>query len=253
RRIVAIGDLHGDIKSALRVLQMAGVANRKGKWIGGDNTILVQTGDLIDRGPDTNRMLELLPDLVKSANKVGGRVIQILGNHEVMNLAGNLRYVRESEKEFSSELDRAKAFDLLGRFGKRLSNLPVVYRVGDTVFAHGGITPEWAESNMYQTNQYAKTQLKKYVADKKQNQRVMAPAILGNEGPLWYRGYVYDPEEAACAILQRALDAMGAKRMVVGHTVQDDGHILSRCRERFFVIDVGISKAIRGHQAALEI
>lgn len=95
-RIVAIGDLHGDYGSYLAVLQAAGIVDRGGRWIAGD-THLVQTGDIPDRGPDTRRIMLHMAKLAKEAGKRGGRVHHLLGNHEAMNVYGDLRYVVEGE------------------------------------------------------------------------------------------------------------------------------------------------------------
>ncbi|RKP08185.1 Metallo-dependent phosphatase-like protein, partial [Thamnocephalis sphaerospora] len=253
RRIVAVGDLHGDLKSTLNVLRMAGVIDKEDKWAGGNNTILVQTGDLIDRGEDTVELLELFPRLIKEAYEVGGRVIQVLGNHEIMNLAGDLRYVSPNEPGFSSAKERAAEFGPTGRFGRRLYDTPLVHQVDDTVFAHGGITPEWSDNNLHRLNLYAAQKLRQYAVGPGSDERMELPPVLGADGPAWYRGYAEAPEDRICKKLRKALKIMGAKRMVVGHTLQDAGRVLSRCNGSFFVIDVGISTAILGKQAALEI
>ncbi|RKP08964.1 Metallo-dependent phosphatase-like protein [Thamnocephalis sphaerospora] len=249
RRIVAVGDLHGDMESALSVLRMAGVIHQNNSWAGGNHTILVQTGDLIDRGPDTVQLLNLFPRLVQEANKAGGRVIQILGNHEFMNMLGDLSFVRERSSEFASRQSRKIAFSPSGDIGRRLFNLPIMHQIGDTVFTHGGILPAWASSIVHRVNAYATQHLMAYFAGALEE----LPAVFGPDGPTWYRGYALGAEKTICSVLQSALNAMGAKRMVVGHTMQDNGRILSRCDKRFFVIDVGISKAMLGYQAALEI
>jgi len=72
-RIVAIGDVHGDYDSFVEVLLEAELINRRRNWIAGD-THLVQVGDLPDRGPDTDRVIELLRKLEKQAADAGGRV-----------------------------------------------------------------------------------------------------------------------------------------------------------------------------------
>nr|WP_255486431.1 MULTISPECIES: metallophosphoesterase [unclassified Luteimonas] len=95
-RIVAIGDLHGDYDSYLTVLQSAGVVDRRGRWIAGD-THLVQTGDIPDRGPDTRRIIAHMARLGGQAEKRGGQVHNLLGNHEAMNVYGDLRYVSAGE------------------------------------------------------------------------------------------------------------------------------------------------------------
>ena len=95
-RIVAIGDLHGDYDNYLATLQAAGLVDRRGKWSGGKSH-LVQTGDIPDRGPDTLKIIEHIRKLAKQAKRKGGRVHLLIGNHEVMNVTGDLRYVHEGE------------------------------------------------------------------------------------------------------------------------------------------------------------
>ncbi len=91
-RVVAVGDVHGDYDALVGILQRAALLDSKLRWSGGKAT-LVMTGDLLDRGPRDRDVLDLLMQLEKQAPKKGGRVIVVLGNHEVMNLVGDLRYV----------------------------------------------------------------------------------------------------------------------------------------------------------------
>lgn len=97
-RIVAVGDIHGDYGNYIATLQAAGVVDRKEKWSGGE-THLVQVGDLPDRGPDTLKIIEHIRGLTKQARKKGGRVHSLIGNHEMMNVVGDLRYVIPAEFE----------------------------------------------------------------------------------------------------------------------------------------------------------
>ena len=97
-RIVAIGDLHGDYGNYIATLKAAGLIDKKGKWSGG-NTHLVQTGDIPDRGPDTGKIIKHITKLGKQAQKKGGRVHNLIGNHEAMNVYGDLRYVHDGEFE----------------------------------------------------------------------------------------------------------------------------------------------------------
>lgn len=102
-RIVAIGDIHGDYDNYFETLRLAGIVNRRGRWIAG-NTHLVQTGDIPDRGPDTRRIIRHLSQLARQARRAGGRVHHLIGNHEAMNVYGDLRYV--SAGEFEAFVDR---------------------------------------------------------------------------------------------------------------------------------------------------
>lgn len=95
-RIVAVGDLHGDYDHYIETLEIAGLVNRRGRWIGGE-THLVQTGDIPDRGPDTREIMDHIDKLARQAEKDGGQVHLLIGNHEAMNVYGDLRYVTEAE------------------------------------------------------------------------------------------------------------------------------------------------------------
>lgn len=114
-RIVAVGDLHGDYENYLATLRAAGLVDRKDKWSGGA-THLVQTGDIPDRGPDTLKIIEHISRLAKQAERKGGRVHSLIGNHEAMNVYGDLRYVHEGEyADFvtgNSETLRDRYFEL---------------------------------------------------------------------------------------------------------------------------------------------
>lgn len=113
-RIVAIGDIHGAYDNFVAVLKNAGLVDDKLRWIGG-KTHLVQTGDVLDRGPDSKKCMDLLIELEKQAERADGRVHALIGNHEAMNVVGLLDYV--SEKEFASYSDsnsrrvRERVFD----------------------------------------------------------------------------------------------------------------------------------------------
>jgi hypothetical protein len=86
-RIVAVADIHGDYDNFVRILRGVGLVNDKLDWIGGA-THLVQTGDVMDRGPNARKAFDLLKKLEKEAHRHGGMVHVLLGNHEEANLVG---------------------------------------------------------------------------------------------------------------------------------------------------------------------
>jgi hypothetical protein len=90
--VVAIGDVHGDFDDFAAILQRSGLIDKQNHWAGGKATF-VQLGDLIDRGPKPREVMDLMMALEKAAPNAGGRVVSLLGNHEVMNIMGDLRYV----------------------------------------------------------------------------------------------------------------------------------------------------------------
>ncbi|RKP10724.1 Metallo-dependent phosphatase-like protein, partial [Thamnocephalis sphaerospora] len=253
RRVVAVGSLHGDMSAALSVLRMAGVIDDGGKWAGGSHTVLVQTGNVIDYGPDTKDLLTLFPRLVQEANRAGGRVMQLLGRHELMNMLGDLRFVRERSDEFLTSDSRATTFSPTGYLGFRLFNLPAVHQIGDTIFAHGGILPAWATKNIYAINRLVADGLISYTNKLKNDASAVRPPILDTTGPLQCDGYMEGATAPACSILEHTLSRMGVKRMVIGSSLQENGTIRSQCNGQLFSVNVGISSAIRGNKAALEI
>jgi hypothetical protein len=91
-RIVAVGDIHGDVKAFSSILQRTGLIDAGGRWTGG-KSVLVQTGDYLDRGADVPAVVDLLMSLEKQARDAGGHAHVLLGNHEAMNAMGDLRYV----------------------------------------------------------------------------------------------------------------------------------------------------------------
>lgn len=96
QRIVAVADLHGDYAAWLDIARDAKLVDAANHWAGG-RTTLVQLGDISDRGPDTLKIIRHLQQLETEAPKSGGKVIVVLGNHEAMNLTGDLRYVTPQE------------------------------------------------------------------------------------------------------------------------------------------------------------
>ncbi|MEM8694804.1 MAG: metallophosphoesterase, partial [Pseudomonadota bacterium] len=95
-RIVAIGDIHGDHEAFRAIVQAAGLVNADGAWIGGD-AILLQIGDVPNRGPNSMPIIRDLMRLRDEAIAAGGRVTVLIGNHEAMNVLGDIRYVHEDD------------------------------------------------------------------------------------------------------------------------------------------------------------
>ncbi|MBK7584292.1 MAG: metallophosphoesterase [Myxococcales bacterium] len=262
-RLVAIGDLHGDIAAARAALRLAGAIDDKDSWIGG-KLALVQTGDQLDRGDEEPEILDLFDKLKPAAEKAGGAFLALNGNHEVMNVAGDFRYVtpdgfRDFRETPSSgpreraasllpaeQYGRAAAFLPGGPVAKRLAERPVVIVVGDTVFAHGGVLPAHLRYGIGRLNAETRSWM--------QGQTPRMPELLnGDSAPIWTREYSDgEPSAAACGALASVLTQLGAKRMVVGHTVQKSG-ITSGCAGKVWRIDVGLARHYGGRPAVLEI
>ena len=255
-RVVAIGDLHGDSMAASDVLQLAGIIDADGAWAGED-TVVVQVGDILDRGDGEAEIVELVQRLEREAEAAGGAYLMLLGNHELMNADGDFRYVTEDglstfgeapaegyDEYDASERARAAAFLPGGSVARFLARHDVVTKVGDTLFAHAGVLPHHVEYGLQQINHDARAFLIFEGMD--------MPAILdADDGPVWYRGYGTD-EDTDCALVDETLAATGSERMVIGHTVQSDG-ISWACDGRLYRVDVGLSEYYGGGVQALEI
>ena len=160
-----------------------------------------------------------------------------------MNMHGDWRYVDPGDiAHFGGEDARRTAFAPDGKYGSWLRTLDITQIVEGNVFAHGGATPAFASQGIDVINRTAKSSWEDPTA-----------AVFGPEGPLWYRGYVQDEEAVACPALAKALGALHAKRMVVGHTTRGDGKIETRCGGALVVIDIGIADHYGAHIGALEI
>jgi hypothetical protein len=194
---VAVGDLHGDLEATRRVLRLAGAIDERDAWIGGD-LVLVQTGDQLDRGDDELEILDLLDRLAKEAAAAGGAVNVLNGNHELMNVRGDVRYVTldgfadfldepvpglagaEPATVVAAVLARVKAFKPGGPMALRLAARNVVVVVGDTVFVHGGVLPEAARYGVERLNRESREWLR--------GERSSPPDLLFHpDGPVWSR------------------------------------------------------------------
>lgn len=256
-RIVAVGDVHGDVGALRDVLKLAGLIDARGHWTGG-KAHLVQTGDIPDRGEQTREAYELLMRLEVEARKAGGRVHALLGNHEVMNLKGDLRYVTPGElasfADQSPEPDAPGARPGMrghqaahgpeGRYGRWLRTHAAVVRINDTLFLHGGLAPDLPETTLEGINRWV-------LQDVTPGQP--PGGASARNGPLWFRGYAQDEEAKWEAGLTKVLGQLGAKRMVMGHTTTQDGRIRLRFGGRAVFIDTGLSTGYGHHLAALEL
>ncbi len=243
KRIVAIGDLHGDFDAARAALRAAGAIDEADRWIGGD-LVVVQTGDVLDRGDGESKIIELLERLAGEARAAGGALVALDGNHELMNAARDFRYVTPGgRRDFGG--DRQRALDPGGAWAKRLATRNVVAIVGDTVFSHAGVLPDWA-AQVDAVNLSTRCWL-----DGQAGGPGEPPAALTSEdSPVWTRAY--GMAKVDCAQLDDALAKLGAKRMVVGHTPQESG-INSMCDGKLWRIDVGMSSAYGGPIQVLEL
>lgn len=148
-RVVAVGDVHGALDELTALLTDVGLIDDQLRWSGG-RAHLVSLGDLLDRGDQGRQVMDLMMRLQQEAAAAGGAVHVLLGNHEAMNLTGDLRYVSEGDyAQFGSQargglppgfFERRAALAPDGRYGRWLLGLPAALVVNDTLFVHGGVS-----------------------------------------------------------------------------------------------------------------
>lgn len=249
-RIVAIGDLHGDLASAREALRLAGAIDEKDHWAGG-KLVLVQVGDQLDRGDDEPEILRLLEQLAAEAPRSGGAVHVLNGNHELMNAAGDLRYVTEDGLRDYAKAPAPAAVQLppgvpevaRGRFSafapgselaRKLAERNTIVVIGETVFVHAGVLSKHVSYGVGRINDEVRRFLR--------GETTSVPEIaMSEDAPIWTRLYGDpNPSPDACRELDAVLSALSVKRMVVGHTVQRAG-VTSACDGRVYRVDVGLS------------
>lgn len=264
-RLVVIGDLHADLENSRRAFRLAGAIDERDAWIGGSLTV-VQMGDLVGRGKEDRAVLEFVLALQDKARTAGGTLHVLLGNHEVFAARPDHRWVApEAFEAFRSlptlnlkqprvtalpDAERARFAAMMpaGYYAKRLAALPAVLRIGDTVFAHGGVLPYWARYGLDRIN----AEVAGWLSGKMAEPRSTLGLDDGSEddGVMWSRHFAVDWRDG-CAWLDESLSILKARRMIVAHTVQPK--ITSRCQDRAWAVDVGISRYYGGDLEVLEI
>lgn len=258
-RLVAFGDVHGDLDATRRALRLAGAIDASDVWIGG-SLFVVQTGDQIDRGDADRAVLDLFDRLRTEAKAKGGTVLSLNGNHELMNVALDFRYV--TERSFAGFSDftakdaavallpepqrgRAAAFLPGGPYARRLAERPVLAIVGDSVFVHGGLLMKHLTYGLEKLDGETRAWMRGEQPDPPRQ-------VVAEDGVVWLRAFSSETSARDCQRLAAVLDALGAKRMVMGHTPQKSD-ISEACDGRAVRIDTGMSHHYGGKVEVLEI
>jgi len=293
-RMIVIGDLHGDYNTCVGALARAGVVSEFSsrdpseyhtiKWLKGPNqkTHIIQIGDIFDgavrhfeghnRHENEEAILDLFISLKEQAKKSGGAVHLIAGNHEIMNMRLDYRYVslegfknfekytpsnhsyctdevKEKSPHLCGLVGRVSAFSNGGAVREKLKkNLEAVCQIGEYLFVHAGISEKVSEKySIQQINE----RFQKIIEDDEIEDEI----FMGAEAITWYRGYSDGKDPKINLKLDKVLDVYQASYMVVGHSVQEKGievHKTSADRG-IWLVDTGMSDAIHGKKEILEI
>ncbi|KRG72214.1 metallophosphoesterase [Stenotrophomonas terrae] len=249
-RIVAVSDIHGQYGLLRQLLRANGVIDPDDNWALGRDTLVI-AGDVFDRGPQVTEAFWLLYSLQQQAAQAGGAVHFVLGNHETMVLYDDLRYVNPKYLRSAQLLGRSypQLYGADSVIGQWLRTRPVLLRIGDTLFLHGGISPEALPLALDQTatNTAYQASLGRPKAEVKAD-ATTAPLYDGKTSPIWYRGY-FDGRLDTAGV-QGVLDQLGLKRIVVGHTSMP--HVSSFHGDRIIAIDSSIKNGENGELLFIE-
>ena len=217
-----LSDIEGNFRAFRKLLQANKVIDESFNWTFG-NGHLVLTGDFFDRGDQVTETLWLIYSLEEKAKAAGGYVHFVLGNHEIMNLSGDIRYV--VPKYFQNAALINENYMMLysenSELGRWLRTKNIMEKIGDILFIHGGISaavnsmniPVSAVSNLARpyyadsTNKYNNTKL---------------DTLFSDLGPFWYRGYYTGSPKANSVQVDSTLSIYGVKHIATGHTIIAD-------------------------------
>lgn len=242
KRIAAVSDVHGELDVLVRLLRAQRVIGEDGRWAFGDGRLVV-VGDVFDRGPQVTEALWFLRALEQQAAKAGGGVHMVLGNHEVMVLHSDLRYLHPKYVALSKILPMGlpALYGPTTELGRWLRSLPVALRIGDVLFVHGGLSPELVAAGLTDVHQLV-------TAFRAALDRPGQHAVLGPLGPIWYRGLVPGASapspDATAEQVQSILRTLRLSTIVVGHSTVPQ--VTPLHGGRVYAIDTGIDEGRPG-------
>jgi hypothetical protein len=223
--IFVIGDIHGRYDALVNLLINNKIIDAGKNWTFG-NGQLVLLGDVFDRGDLVTETLWFLYGLDVQAVASGGNVNLLLGNHEIMTLTGDHRYLNDKYRYLTRYTGNYynNLFDQNSLIGRWLRSQNIIVRINDYLFVHAGISPAFAAMDL--TCQEVNSGIRTYLdSDYRIRKGSPEEVILGTAGPLWYRGYYNNNNsnnlpEVTQEFVDDYLNSGSLKRMIVGHNEQ---------------------------------
>ncbi len=214
-RITAVSDIHGNLRGFKHLLQAQGVVDAQMRWSYGKGHLVI-LGDVADRGQQVTEAFWFIRSLEAQASQSGGQVHMLLGNHELLLLRGDHRYLAPKYRSLETLYPRTVS-GMAGpdsELGRWLRTRPTALRLGRFLFVHGGISPALANPTL--DLDALNAEIRTLLDDPGK------PSLLGSEGPFWYRGLLPETESrrpaASTSEVQAVLRSCGAEAVVVGHT-----------------------------------
>ena len=263
--VAALSDFHGKYDLMIELLTNNNIIDEHKNWAFGKGHFVI-TGDIFDRGDKVTEILWFLYDLEQQAKEAGGDIHLTLGNHEVMVLNGDLRYLHPKYIETAKQLNKPfeQLFTKDSIIGNWLRSKPVLVKVNNMLFAHGGFHPSLAteQRSLIEINTAFKDSLIK--SELETPREGWAKFLHKTNGPIWYRGYFADDlkKNAAGKMEKRKdngatsveidllLKHFDVKHLIVGHTSQKQ--IETRYQGRVIAIDSSIKRGSYGEILFIE-
>lgn len=230
--IYAVSDIEGNYDAFANLLKAGNVVDDEMNWKFGQGH-LVLVGDFFDRGDEVTQCMWLIYKLEQEALAAGGYVHFVLGNHEEMNLNGDLRYVKGKYLANAkiAGLDYGKLYDDNCLLGQWLRTKNAMLKIGPNLFCHAGLSPEFfnARIKIKTVNKVAREYL--CASDSVRSTSLSAAHIFAPTGPLWYRGL--NGRKVSDKQLNKILKFYGAKKIIIGHSVVEkvqplyDGRVIN--------------------------
>ena len=217
-----ISDIEGNFGAFRKLLVAGGVMDNQFNWTFGEGH-LVLTGDFFDRGSQVTEVLWLIYSLEEKAKAAGGYVHFVLGNHEIMNLSGDIRYVHKKYIDVAAALNQpyVNLFSENTELGRWLRSKNIMERVGDMLYVHGGVSADMnlLDMSLANINEMAQP----FYADSSYQYPDPRVAVIYNDnGPFWYRGYYSGTPLATKSQVDSTIQKYNVRHVVTGHTLIGD-------------------------------
>jgi len=220
-KIAVFGDIHGQFDSMIAMLRYNKIVDDKNNWIWGDGQV-VFTGDVFDRGDKVTECLWLLFKLEIQAQKEGGNVHLLLGNHEMMALLFDNRYVDDKyiHAAHAYKYHYSHLFTKNTVLGRWMRARNTVIRINKLLFVHAGLSPKFMEKKLsiQKINEGMRHHINNYT---QLVDTSMVDIFLYSESPLWYRGYLSRTEKYSRISLKEVVETLDFYEAIViifGHT-----------------------------------
>ena len=254
RRVIAVGDLHGDLRAFGAIGRACGVLDERGSWRG-NSAHLVLMGDLVG-GPHSRLLLNTVMRLEREAARAGGRVHALLGNHDLLPIAGRFGKLTPRERRDYRKGD----FQGEGRYAQWVLGRPTILKIGRTLYVHAGLD-RWAlDIDPGEVNAHVRAWIAHLQGHGPRPPRDTRWTFDDDDGPMWTRAFKHRgrrPKDAPSKkVIRAVLDRLNAERIVLGHSPTDDGSIVlehPHYGDAVVLIDTRISDAGRGRLGALKL